>query len=149
MFSAKGERSDCAADPPSYRIPVFNLCGVIRTHTVSRKSACGTARLRPRAAAGNPDVRMTTGIAVHLIAIGLVVRAVSGFFGIGGGFLIVRGLMLATGMPILNAIGSSPFSVGSFGLTTAINHTLSGLIERAIALLFIPGGVAGATVARA
>ena len=87
--------------------------------------------------------------AVHLIAIGLVVRAVSGFFGIGGGFLIVRGLMLATGMPILNAIGSSPFSVGSFGLTTAINHALSGLIERAIALLFIPGGVAGATVARA
>jgi hypothetical protein len=29
------------------------------------------------------------------------------------------GLMLATGMPILNAIGPSLFSVGSFGLTTA------------------------------
>jgi len=36
---------------------VFNLYGVIRTHTVSRKSACGTAMLCPRAAAGNPDVR--------------------------------------------------------------------------------------------
>jgi uncharacterized membrane protein YfcA len=50
----------------------------------------------------------------HLIAIGLVAGAVSGFFGIGGGSLIVPGLMLATGMPILNAIGSSLFSVGSF-----------------------------------
>jgi hypothetical protein len=37
--------------------------------------------------------------------------------------------MLATGMPILNAIGSSLlFSVGSFGLTAAINYALSGLI---------------------
>ena len=105
--------------------------------------AVGVAMLRPRATAGNPDVRMTSGIAIRLIAIGLVVGAVSGFFGIGGGFLIVPGLMLATGMPILNAIGSSLFSVGSFGLTTAINYALSGLIEWAIALLFIAGGVAG------
>src|SRR6516164_5613769 len=105
--------------------------------------AVGVAMLRPRAAAGNPDVRMTGGIAIRLIAIGLVVGAVSGFFGIGGGFLIVPGLMLATGMPILNAIGSSLFSVGSFGLTTATNYALSGLIEWAIALLFIAGGVAG------
>jgi uncharacterized membrane protein YfcA len=102
--------------------------------------AVGVAMLRPRAAA---DVRMTGGIAIRLIAIGLVVGAVSGFFGIGGGFLIVPGLMLATGMPILYAIGSSLFSVGSFGLTTAINYALSGLIEWAIALLFIAGGVAG------
>jgi uncharacterized membrane protein YfcA len=61
----------------------------------------GVAMLRPRAAAGNPDVRMTAWIAVRLIAIGLVVGAVSGFFGIGGGFMIVPGLMLASGMPIL------------------------------------------------
>ena len=100
--------------------------------------------LRPRAATGNADVRITAWMAVRLTAIGLVVGAVSGFFGIGGGFLIVPGLMLATGMPILNAIGSSLFSVGSFGVTTAINYALSGLIEWVIALLFIAGGVAGA-----
>ena len=86
---------------------------------------------------------MTSGIAIRLIAIGLVVGAVSGFFGIGGGFLIVPGLMLATGMPILNAIGSSLFSVGSFAQTTATNYALSSLVEWAIALLFITGGVAG------
>jgi hypothetical protein len=105
--------------------------------------AVGLAMLRPRHATGNADVRITAWMAVRLIAIGLVVGAVSGFFGIGGGFLIVPGLMLATGMPIINAIGSSLFSVGSFGLTTAINYALSGLIEWAIALLFIAGGVAG------
>ena len=65
------------------------------------------------------------------------------FGGIGGGFLIVPGLMLGSGMPILNAIGSSLFSVGSFGLTTAVNYALSGLIDWTIALLFIVGGVGG------
>lgn len=105
--------------------------------------AVGVAMLRPRAAKGNPDVRLTPPIAARLIAIGLLVGAISGFFGIGGGFLIVPGLMLGSGMPILQAIGSSLFSVGSFGLTTAINYALSGLIEWTIALLFIIGGIGG------
>ena len=48
--------------------------------------AVGAAMLRPRAAEGNPDIRMTPWIAVRLSAIGLVVGAISGFFGIGGGF---------------------------------------------------------------
>jgi uncharacterized membrane protein YfcA len=108
--------------------------------------AVGVAMLRPRAAKGKADVHITAGMAVRLSAIGLIVGAASGFFGIGGGFLIVPGLMLATGMPILNAIGSSLLSVGSFGLTTAINYALSGLIEWAIALLFVAGGVAGGYV---
>ncbi len=105
--------------------------------------AVAAAMLLPRAAEGNRDVRMTPSIAMRLIAIGSAVGALSGFFGIGGGFLIVPGLMLASGMPILNAIGSSLLSVGSFGLTTAINYALSGLIDWTIALLFIAGGVGG------
>jgi uncharacterized protein len=105
--------------------------------------AVSVAMLRPRAAGGNPNIRLTPWIAARLIAVGLVVGAISGFFGIGGGFLIVPGLMLGSGMPILNAIGSSLLSVGSFGLTTAVNYALSGLVEWTIALLFIAGGVGG------
>ncbi|TCU20519.1 sulfite exporter TauE/SafE [Rhizobium sullae] len=41
------------------------------------------------------DLRMCLATA----AVALAVGAASGFFGIGGGFLIVPGLMLATGMP--------------------------------------------------
>jgi hypothetical protein len=48
--------------------------------------------------------------------------------------------MLGSGMPILNTIGSSLFSVGSFGLTAAVNYALSGLIDWTIALLFVVGG---------
>jgi len=105
--------------------------------------AVGFAMLRPRAAAGDPNVRITPAIAVRLVVVGFTVGAISGFFGIGGGFLIVPGLMLGSGMPILNAIGSSLFSVGTFGLTTAVNYALGGLIEWTIALLFIAGGIGG------
>ena len=105
--------------------------------------AVGIAMLRPRAAAGDPNIRITPAIAARLVAIGLLVGAFSGFFGIGGGFLIVPGIMLGSGMPILNAVGSSLLSVGTFGLTTAVNYAISGLIDWKIAGLFIAGGLAG------
>jgi hypothetical protein len=57
--------------------------------------------------------------------------------------LIVPGIMLGSGMPILNAIGSSLLSVGTFGLTTAMNYALSGLVDWTIAALFIAGGLVG------
>ncbi len=55
-----------------------------------------------------------------------VAGAASGFFGIGGGFLIVPALIFATGMPMINAIGSSCVAVGVFGLATALNYAGSG-----------------------
>lgn len=72
-----------------------------------------------------------------------IVGMLSGFFGIGGGFLIVPGLVFATGMPMLAAIGSSLFSVGTFGLTTAVNYASSGLLDWTVAGLYIAGGIAG------
>jgi uncharacterized membrane protein YfcA len=105
--------------------------------------AVAIAMLRPRASGGDADVRITPRIAVQLIVVGLAAGAVAGFFGIGGGFLIVPGIMLGSGMPILNAIGSSLLSVGVFGLTTAANYALSGLVAWAIAAEFILGGALG------
>jgi uncharacterized protein len=105
--------------------------------------AVAIALLRPRASRGNPDVRITPRIALQLMAVGLAAGTVSGFFGIGGGFLIVPGIMLGSGMPILNAIGSSLLSVGVFGLTTAANYALSGLVAWVIAAEFILGGALG------
>jgi uncharacterized membrane protein YfcA len=76
-------------------------------------------------------------------AAGLLVGALSGFFGIGGGFLIVPGLVFSTGMPTIMAIGSSLFAVGTFGLTTAVNYALSGLVSLPIMAEYLAGGVVG------
>lgn len=85
------------------------------------------------------DLRMC----VVTAAVALVSGLASGFFGIGGGFLIVPGLMLATGMPMINAIGTSLLSVGAFGLATALSYASSGLVDWWLAAQFIGGGIVG------
>jgi uncharacterized membrane protein YfcA len=105
--------------------------------------AAGIAMLRPRAAQPIAPVHLTAPIAARLASLGLAAGIVSGFFGIGGGFLIVPGIMLGSGMAILPAIGSSLFSVGAFGLTTAINYSISGLVSWEVAAFFIAGGTLG------
>lgn len=78
-----------------------------------------------------------------LLGTALTVGILSGFFGIGGGFLIVPGLLLATGMPMICAIGSSLLAVGALGLTTAISYGASGLVDWIVAIEYIAGGFAG------
>jgi uncharacterized membrane protein YfcA len=105
--------------------------------------AVGVAMLRRRGEAGDPGIQINPAIALRLIAIGFLTGVLSGFFGIGGGFLIVPGLMLGSGMPMLYAVGSSLLSVAAFGFTTAANYAWSGLIDWPVALVFIAGGAAG------
>lgn len=79
----------------------------------------------------------------RLLGTGGLVGGLSGFFGIGGGFLIVPGLLFSTGMPMLFAVGSSLLAVGAFGLTTAVSYASSGLIDWVVAAEYIVGGLAG------
>lgn len=107
----------------------------------------GALMLRPRKSGGDPDVKLTRESMPRmlplLIGAGLAVGALSGFFGIGGGFLIVPGLIGATAMRLINAIGSSLVSVTAFGLTTAASYAWSGLVDWQLAFLFIVGGALG------
>jgi uncharacterized membrane protein YfcA len=80
---------------------------------------------------------------VILGATALFAGAASGFFGIGGGFLVMPCLVLATGMPTIKAVGTSLFAVGVFGTGTAINYAWSGLIDWPVAAKFILGGAFG------
>ena len=82
----------------------------------------------------------------RVITGGFIVGMLSGFFGIGGGFLIVPGLVFSAGLPMIMAIGSSLFSVGTFGLTTAVSYALSGLVDWIVVLEFIGGGIIGGLI---
>jgi len=99
--------------------------------------------LKGRGGEGDWAVRLNRGNLPRLVGIGGAAGLLSGFFGIGGGFLIVPGLMLATGMTILNAIASSLVGVTTFGVTTAANYALSGMVEWGPAAIFIAGGALG------
>jgi uncharacterized membrane protein YfcA len=99
--------------------------------------------LKTRSRIGLSDVRMNMANMPAIAGLGLATGTLSGFFGIGGGFLIVPALMLATGMPIMNAVSSSLVAVTAFGLATAASYAWSGLISWGLAGLFIAGGIAG------
>lgn len=107
----------------------------------------GVSMLRKRRKADAPDVRLTRESAAillpRLVPIGLGVGLAAGFFGIGGGFLIVPGLILATAMPLVYAIGTSLVVVSALGLTTATSYALSGLVDWGVTALLIAGGIAG------
>ena len=99
--------------------------------------------LKTRARIGMPDVQISMANIPAILGLGLATGTLSGFFGIGGGFLIVPALMLATGMPIMNAVSSSLVAVTAFGLTTAASYAWSGLIAWGLAGLFVAGGLGG------
>lgn len=107
----------------------------------------GLSMLRKRLTAEAPEVRLTRDSAAallpRLVPIGLGVGLAAGFFGIGGGFLIVPGLILATAMPLPYAIGTSLVVVSALGLTTATSYATSGLVDWGVTGLLVTGGVGG------
>jgi uncharacterized membrane protein YfcA len=98
--------------------------------------------LRPRRVVP-PEQRAMRASSVRIVLVGLAAGMLAGFFGIGGGFLIVPGLLFATPLSMIEAVGSSLLSVGVFGLTAAVNYALSGFVAWGVAGEFILGGLAG------
>jgi uncharacterized membrane protein YfcA len=104
----------------------------------------GVSMLLPKKGEGDPGVRLTAALTLKLAPIGLLVGLAAGFFGIGGGFLIVPGLMAATGMTLANAAASSLFSVVLFGAATSASYAASGLVDWPIFAALVLGGGVGA-----
>ena len=125
------------AIPGTYLLALFGVAMI----------GVGVSMLRRPKSLAIKDVRLTAESAAQLLprllGVGGGVGLLSGFFGIGGGFLIVPGLVLSTGMALASAIGTSLFAVTAFGLTTAGSYAFSGLVDWRLAALVIAGGAAG------
>ncbi len=103
----------------------------------------GASMLLPKKDAGDPTVRLNTGLTFRLAPLGLATGLAAGFFGIGGGFLIVPGLMAATGMTLAHAAASSLVSVALFGAATSASYAASGLIDWGLFAALVAGGGLG------
>jgi uncharacterized membrane protein YfcA len=106
----------------------------------------GVSMLLPKKAQGDPSVHLTNALALKLAPVGLVTGLAAGFFGIGGGFLIVPGLMAATGMTLAHAAASSLVSVALFGAATSASYAVSGLVDWPVFLALVAGGGIGAVL---
>lgn len=106
-------------------------------------AAVGLSMLRPKTALARPEPRLTWAMTPAISLAGAGVGSAAGFFGIGGGFLIVPGLVASTGMSLAAAQATSLLSVAAFGATTAGNYALSGWVDPGLVAAMAIGGVAG------
>lgn len=78
---------------------------------------------------------------------GLLIGATAGFFGVGGGFLIVP-LLVIMGVPVHTAVGTSLLCISISSLAAAYNHIKSGRVLYRVAILkeafSIPAALGGA-----
>ena len=89
------------------------------------------------------EERFTARLCLRILPVGFCVGVASGFFGIGGGFLIVPALIFITGMSMSNAAASSLLSIAIFGLATSGNYAVSGVLNIYLVLLLFGGGAVG------
>ena len=101
----------------------------------------------------NPPKVRITGDKTNLILLkknvpisGFFVGMMAGYFGIGGGFLIVPSMMFSGSLNIIQAIGTSMISVSTFGATTATRYLIAGQVDLVIAALLVIGGIIGGLV---
>lgn len=76
----------------------------------------------------------------------LIAGFASGYFGIGGGFLIVPSILYSSNTNINRAVGTSLLAVGTFGIVTALRYAFAGDLIISIALLYVLGGFFGGII---
>ncbi len=84
------------------------------------------------------------GRVAKVLAAGLAVGFLTGFFGVGGGFVIVPTLVLVLAFPAREAVGTSLVVVSLASLLALVPSLRHGRVEWATALPFAAGGALGA-----
>lgn len=84
---------------------------------------------------------------IALVAgLGLTVGIMTGFFGVGGGFLIVPALVVLLGIPVRPAIGTSLAIIAVTALAGLGGHLAYGGLSWPITVIFSVAGVAGVLI---
>lgn len=93
---------------------------------------------------GDGRLRLTAPCSFALLGAGMLVGVLSGFFGVGGGFLIVPALMLVTEMGIHRAVATSLLVIALVGVSGVLSALAAGRhIALVLTILFIAGGIVG------
>jgi uncharacterized protein len=94
-------------------------------------------------------LQVTTVVAAKVLAAGSVVGFITGFFGVGGGFIIVPALVLTLGFGMADAVGTSLLVIAinsAVALTTRVGTTG---VEWDVAIPFTIAGLLGVSVGKA
>jgi len=87
--------------------------------------------------------RFSRGCWARLAGLGIVVGLLNGFFGVGGGFMIVPALALFAGFTSRQAVGTSLAIVAVISLGGIARHLQLGTLEGQVTGLVVMGSAAG------
>jgi len=79
-----------------------------------------------------------------IAATGAGVGVLTGFLGVGGGFLIVPALVMLVGLPMRQAIGTSLIVIAMNSLAGVLGHMHGATIDVQVVSVFVVSGFAGA-----
>ena len=79
-----------------------------------------------------------------IVATGACVGVLTGFLGVGGGFLIVPALVMLVGLPMRQAVGTSLIVIAMNSLAGFLGHLNTAPIDMAMVAVFVASGFAGA-----
>lgn len=94
----------------------------------------------------NSDADAPTHPIPRTFAAGSTVGLLTGFFGIGGGFLAVPALTYALGLRITTAVGTSLLVIALNSTTALAPRIADGLIDPAVTTTFVAGGLLGGAI---
>ena len=78
------------------------------------------------------------------MASGAGVGVLTGFLGVGGGFLIVPALVMLVGLPIRQAVGTSLIVIAMNSLAGVLGHLTGSSFDLTVISIFVLAGFAGA-----
>jgi uncharacterized membrane protein YfcA len=84
----------------------------------------------------------------QIVPVGLGTGVLTGFFGVGGGFVIVPALVLLLGLPLALAVGTSLLVIALTSAAALTAHLASGSIDWTIASSFTGAAIVGALAGR-
>ncbi len=93
-----------------------------------------------------PANSVATSHAAKVSGVGLLIGWLTGFFGVGGGFLSVPALMFFVGFPIRVAIGTSLLITAFMSVAGIAGHLQQGTVDLGLVALMAAGSVAGLVV---
>lgn len=77
------------------------------------------------------------------VASGAGVGLLTGFLGVGGGFLIVPALVMVVGLPIHQAVGTSLVIIAMNSLAGLLGHLTGAMLDMQLIAVFVSTGIVG------
>ncbi|GAC1413567.1 MAG: sulfite exporter TauE/SafE family protein [Candidatus Velthaea sp.] len=99
-----------------------------------------TAMYRSR---GNSSAATASSKPILVIGSGFGLGFLTGFLGVGGGFLIVPVLVFVLGLSMRDAIATSLFVIALNSASGLATHAFDGSVDWSVVALFVIGGIAG------